>query len=291
MTELESSEPHASRAVKALVAMQLLAVLAGALSFLFLSPSTARAQPGSLPLVEAIVWLLALGTGLWSANALLQGRIGVVELIYIDAAVLATACAALSLVEAHRVFKPLPMLLALAWVSRAWALGRLPKVSAWVLLLALASSLLGDVFLMLPDPYFLPGLLSFLLAHLAYLVLFRRGQAWFPNRAALALTLLLGIAVYGALWRHGLPAALRGPVAGYVLVITCMAAQALGRTASRQTSGSVLVGAGAVFFMASDSLLAFNKFVTPLPLAPLWVLSSYFLAQWLIVRGWLREPE
>lgn len=291
MPELERSEPQASRAVKALVALQLLAVLAGALSFLFLSPSTARAQPGSLPLVEAIVWLLALGTGLWSANALLQGRVSVVELIYIDAAVLATACAALSLVDEHRVFKPLPMLLALAWTSRAWTLGQLSKGSALLLLVALACSLVGDAFLMLPGAYFLPGLLSFLLAHLAYLMLFRRGQAWFPSRPALALPLLLGAVVYVGLWRHGLPQALRGPVAGYVLVITCMAAQALGRAVARRTKGPLLVGLGAVFFMLSDSLLAAHQFAMPLPLAPLWVLSSYFIAQWLIVRGWLCEPD
>jgi uncharacterized membrane protein YhhN len=45
------------------------------------------------------------------------------------------------------------------------------------------------------------------------------------------------------------------------------------------------VGAG--FFMLSDTLLALNKFVTPLPLAPLWVLATYYAAQVLIVRGLL----
>ncbi|HNK54405.1 MAG TPA: lysoplasmalogenase family protein, partial [Ottowia sp.] len=39
---------------------------------------------------------------------------------------------------------------------------------------------------------------------------------------------------------------------------------------------------GAGLFMLSDSLLATNRFVQPLPLAPLWVLGSYFIAQLLI---------
>lgn len=285
----ERRELPASRAIKALVALQFLAVLAGALSFL--SPSAAPTQPGTQALGEAIVWLLALGTGLWSANALLQGRIAVVELLYIDAAVLATACAALSLTHEHRIFKPLPMLLALAWTAQTWVRGHVSRGTAVSLMLALVCSLVGDVFLMLPGPYFVPGLLSFLLAHLAYLALFRRGLSWFPSRPALAIALLLGTVVYAGLWRHGLPPALRGPVAAYVLVIALMAAQALGRAAARRTTGPLLVAVGAVFFMASDSLLAVNKFVMPLQLAPLWVLSSYFFAQWLIVRGWLHTPD
>ena len=39
--------------------------------------------------------------------------------------------------------------------------------------------------------------------------------------------------------------------------------------------------------MLSDSLLATDRFVTPLPWAPVWVLSTYYAAQVLIVSGWL----
>ena len=38
-------------------------------------------------------------------------------------------------------------------------------------------------------------------------------------------------------------------------------------------------------FMLSDTLLALDKFVSPLPYAGLWVLASYYVAQGLIVRG------
>jgi alkylglycerol monooxygenase len=48
------------------------------------------------------------------------------------------------------------------------------------------------------------------------------------------------------------------------------------------------VAVGACCFMLSDSLLATNKFVAPLPLASFWVLTSYYAAQVLIVGGWLR---
>ena len=51
---------------------------------------------------------------------------------------------------------------------------------------------------------------------------------------------------------------------------------------------TALVAAGASFFMLSDSLLATNKFVLPLPMAQFWVLGSYYGAQLLIVEGWMR---
>ncbi|REM30343.1 hypothetical protein DSI31_14710, partial [Mycobacterium tuberculosis] len=63
-------------------------------------------------------------------------------------------------------------------------------------------------------------------------------------------------------------------------------AQAIGRAAVlRDTDPSAAwVAVGSCFFMLSDSLLATNQFVSPLPLAPLWVLSTYYAAQMLIVR-------
>ena len=44
---------------------------------------------------------------------------------------------------------------------------------------------------------------------------------------------------------------------------------------------------GACFFMASDSLLAINRFVQPFDGAQAGVLSTYYAAQLLIVQGWL----
>jgi uncharacterized membrane protein YhhN len=144
-------------------------------------------------------------------------------------------------------------------------------------------SLAGDAFLMFPG-YFIPGLVSFLVAHLLYIALFRMGQAWFPSRRALAVTLVFGAVMYAYLWMGGLPAALRVPVAAYVIVIALMAAQAIGRATVLRDTAAVGVAIGAGFFMLSDSLLAVNRFVSPLPMAQVWVLSTYYVAQILIVR-------
>ena len=79
------------------------------------------------------------------------------------------------------------------------------------------------------------------------------------------------------------------PVAAYVVVIALMAAQALGRANVRRDPASVWVAVGACFFMLSDTLLALNRFVTPLPMAQLGVLTTYYAAQCLMVGGLIRS--
>ena len=66
-----------------------------------------------------------------------------------------------------------------------------------------------------------------------------------------------------------------------------MAAQAMGRATVLRSGAALRVALGAGCFMLSDALLATDRFVTPLPMSPLWVLSTYYAAQVLIVSGWL----
>ena len=75
-----------------------------------------------MPLSQSAVWLAALSAGLWAVGAVLQGRIGMLEVLLIEATALATATAAAGLIELHLVFKPLAMLLAIVFVlRRGWA--------------------------------------------------------------------------------------------------------------------------------------------------------------------------
>lgn len=207
-------------------------------------------------------------------------------------AVLATATSALGLQSWHWLFKPLTMAIAIVWVAtNAYSQSKnttfLSKPAPRLLLAALLWSLAGDVFLMLPGDWFIPGLVSFLLAHVCYIALFSLGVPWLGARRALLATLLLGVGMYAFLWQGGLPGALRVPVAVYVLAIALMAAQAWARRAALGSRAALLVALGACCFMLSDSLLATNLFVHPLPWAQLWVLASYYAAQTLIVYGLL----
>ncbi|MDP3605825.1 MAG: lysoplasmalogenase family protein, partial [Polaromonas sp.] len=97
-----------------------------------------------------------------------------------------------------------------------------------------------------------------------------------------AATLAIGAVMYAFLF-NGLNPVLRVAVAAYVVVIALMAAQAIGRATVLRDRAAVGVAVGAGFFMLSDALLATNKFAQPLPMAQLWVLSTYYIAQILIV--------
>ena len=136
---------------------------------------------------------------------------------------------------------------------------------------------------MLPINAFVPGLASFLVAHLFFIALFRRGQPWFPSRRALVATLGVGALMLAWMWPGLGDPALRVAVPIYVAVIALMAAQAIGRALVVRDMASVAVALGACVFMLSDSLIAINKFVTPLSLPGLWILATYYLAQTLIV--------
>lgn len=203
-------------------------------------------------------------------------------------AVLAACSAHAGYSTAYAWLKPIPMLLMLGCVWRVADRQRHPR-STWLLLIGLAFSLQGDVWLLF-ERGFIPGLISFWLAHACYIALFRRDTPWQPTRwsiVACGCGMLVGV-TYLYLWRNGLPADMRLPVAAYVLVIGYMATQAIARAAAFQTPASYCVAAGAVCFMASDTVLAINKFVSPVPAADLWILGTYYLAQWLIVLGMLQ---
>jgi len=74
-------------------------------------------------------------------------------------------------------------------------------------------------------------------------------------------------------------------VAAYVTVISLMASQAIGRATVLGTTAAWRVALGACIFMVSDSLIAVNKFVTPVELSSLWILATYYAAQMLIVHN------
>jgi uncharacterized membrane protein YhhN len=249
-------------------------------------------QVGTLTRTHVLVWLLALGATALAVVAARRGQIASLELWMVEASALSAATAATGAWDWHLVFKPAALSIAIVFVAvsayQSSARGRFDSKSWWLLGIALLCSLGGDVALMLQG-LFIPGLVSFLLGHLAYLALLRRGVRWFAHRGALLATVGIGAAMYAWLWRGGLPAELRIPVAVYVLVIALMAAQALGRAAELQTDAARTVALGACIFMASDSVLAVDRFVQPVPMAILWVLTTYYAAQFCIAHGMVQQ--
>jgi uncharacterized membrane protein YhhN len=88
--------------------------------------------------------------------------------------------------------------------------------------------------------------------------------------------------VMGVLLLPAVKPKLRLPVALYLLIILIMAWRAVERWAQMGDANSTFALAGALFFVVSDSVLALDRFRRPFPSARAIVLSTYFLAQWLI---------
>jgi len=190
----------------------------------------------------------------------------------------------------HQIGKPLimPALGLYYFLSVKWN-----SKTAFVLA-AILFSFLGDSFLMYEEKneiYFMLGLGSFLLAHVSYAITYPKhrddnehDQLANVQIIRMAIPVLMGgtgliVILYPALGE------LRIPVVVYALVLMFMVLQALFRYKRSSARSFVMVFAGAILFMISDSLLAVNKFLQPVMWGGFFIMSTYITAQFLIVQG------
>jgi len=83
----------------------------------------------------------------------------------------------------------------------------------------------------------------------------------------------------------GVAASLRIPVILYFILITAMTLQAISRALAIKNKNSWLAAAGACLFFCSDALLSIDHFQASLTLASVWILGTYYPAQWLIASS------
>ena len=187
------------------------------------------------------------------------------------------------------VFKPLTTVLIIA--ATLWCFTPAMEQYRNIILVGLALSLAGDVFLMLPGNRFIPGLASFLAAQVVYAYAFTVGVGFAPAQLPwLAPFACFSLIVVLVLWK-GLPnAVLRGAIVVYAAAIAVMAWRAAVRlhagTAPLPSGAAAL--AGACLFLASDAVLAADRFRRPFRAAEPIVFATYWAAQSLIalsVRG------
>lgn len=188
------------------------------------------------------------------------------------------------------VFKPLTTL---AVIAHAWPRGASEVRQRKWIRAGLCLSLAGDIFLLWPIKGFVPGLASFLLAHLAYIAAFCVPLRFAARPLPFVLYAAIVALMLSILW-PGIPAALRVPVLAYVVCLASMAAQASAWwRAARGTQAahvSRYAALGGLLFVLSDTLLALNKFAAPLPRSALWILLTYWLAQWCIANSLRSAP-
>lgn len=150
-----------------------------------------------------------------------------------------------------------------------------PTVRTWFVA-ALVLCLIGDVFLMLPQDLFVFGLGSFLLGHIAYVIGMQVDGIDAARFGIGVLVVLVAMAIIGLRILRGVSQGaepeLVGPVTAYMVVISAMAASAIG-------TGHVAAVVGAGSFYASDALIAWNRFLRETAHGRLAIIVTYHLGQ------------
>ena len=183
--------------------------------------------------------------------------------------------------------KPLLMItLALYFISASKGY---PSWRVYVVI-ALVFSWAGDVFLISND-MFIAGLVSFLMAHVFYIIAYHKTGAASGKLRPLD---IIKFVLFGALLIWTIYPGLGGmliPVLIYALLLLSMGVWAHKRRGATSATSFTLVATGAILFVISDGLIAVNKFAFEVPAERLLVMSTYIAAQYLIVRGLLNHEE
>ncbi len=153
-------------------------------------------------------------------------------------------------------------------------------------------SLVGDVFLMFVNVnqlYFMLGLGAFLIAHFFYIAAFyldSTNKIEVQRRYVLPIFMVFGffcLSYYYILRSH--LGAMNVPVLVYSFTITIMGIMAALRYGKTNFKSFAWILTGAIFFIISDSILGYNKFVERIEIGDLLIMSTYMLAQFLITMG------
>ena len=184
--------------------------------------------------------------------------------------------------------KPSVILLLLTWLILAGS----QNPHLWWFAAALVFSLGGDILLLLSNKFFLVGLFSFVLAHLAYVLGL---NPTFPplNLASLVLFLVVGLTevqmyrFFFARLEAPEKTDFQKPAIIYLIAIGLMVFSALVTMVRPEMEWgifpAILASAGALLFYSSDTLLAWNKFIHPTRANRMTTIITYHLAQFALI--------
>ena len=166
-----------------------------------------------------------------------------------------------------------------------------------LILVGLFFSFLGDTFLMFRETgtqgqqFFLLGLGSFLITQGLYFLAFwkhAKGKGYIRSRPWIALIFLTFLIGNSLFLLPDLPTAFKIPVLVYSTVITLMVLSMTNLYGEISTSIFIYLIIGVLLFMCSDTLIGLNQFKKEelqIPYPRLAIMTTYILAQFLIVKG------
>lgn len=185
--------------------------------------------------------------------------------------------------------KPLVMLVLTGWILLNGGM----QFPLLFFTMGVVFSLLGDVWLMLPGNFFLAGLVSFLLAHIVYIVgFFSEPVQLTPVWIVISILMIIAAVIVMKKIRRGVynqtgARRLRWSVTVYGIVITLMLLSALSTIGRSGWSiqDAVIISIGALFFYSSDTMLAYDRFVKIIPRGRFYVRITYHIGQLLLITG------
>ena len=163
----------------------------------------------------------------------------------------------------------------------------------YLILLGLFGSFLGDAFL-LSEAYFIPGMIAFMTTHI-FNILFihplkpKMGES--KTKLYVSILLLAAFCVFVYLFLKDAMGTLIYPILVYMLLISTSAIYTVRASLNEKANkiADLFWTPGMLFFIASDAVLAFNKFYwstqSPIDHIGLVTMATYGVAQMLLVKG------
>lgn len=159
-------------------------------------------------------------------------------------------------------------------------------------IIGLLFSLIGDIALMFAsndNVFFMLGLGAFLIAHIFYIAAFyldSTNKIEVHRRYTLPIFMVFGFYCFSYYFiLSPYLGELSLPVLFYSITIALMGITAALRYGKTNFKSFSWILTGAVLFIISDSILAYNKFVEPLEIGDILIMSTYMLAQFFIAMG------
>jgi len=162
-----------------------------------------------------------------------------------------------------------------------------------LVMMGLVGSFLGDVFL-ISKSLFIPGMIAFMMTHVFNIIFFSKIYSPKKPKSTLLYTsifLLVSFCVFMYTQLSGGMGKLIYPILVYMALISSAALMAIHVATNKPTKiiANNFWIPGMLFFLASDSILAFNKFDwsinDPIENIGLVIMITYGLAQFLLVKG------
>jgi len=162
-----------------------------------------------------------------------------------------------------------------------------------LVMLGLFGSFLGDVFL-LSKSLFIPGMVAFMTTHIVNIIFFSKIYGLKQSKSLLLKTatlILVGFCVFIYFQLKTAIGPLIYPILVYMLLICAAALMAVHMSNNKGTNiiANNFWIPGMLFFIASDTVLAFNMFDwsinDPIENIGLVIMITYGLAQFLLVKG------